>query len=132
MCITRFITQLKIIFEWSSYIPLTNRARDLYSKLRTAFFPLGFIARAKKKRVRYLYLWTLGSSRGERFHSKETFEFSGPYSEIRPTKLTKQTTRTPSPRKQKKSGNYTITSHNLTIFLIMTSLGPSCLLTETI
>ena len=82
-----------------------------YCKLRTQFFPLGFMAQAwstrainpsgenedllltvrteKTRLVRYLsYLWHFA------WRLKQTFEFSGPYSGVRPAKLTNHSART--------------------------------------
>ena len=41
-----------IYFRVKTYIPLTNRVRGLYRKLRTEFFPPRFMAQAREKYVK--------------------------------------------------------------------------------
>ena len=65
-------------FGWSSYIPLNNRARDLCSKLRTAFFPLGFIVGAKKRRGFVTYISRLWVQvEGKDFIAKKLLNLAG-------------------------------------------------------
>ena len=81
-------------FSWGWYMPLTNRVRGAYRKLRTEFFPLRFMAQAgsawainrrgktrirnlryapRTRLVRYLlYLYCVSEGFGNDFHSGVT------------------------------------------------------------
>lgn len=48
----------------------------------------------EKNNISKMVTLSLASTRGESFQVIQTFEFSGPYSELRPAKLTNRNART--------------------------------------
>lgn len=49
---------------------------------------------SRKNNISKMVTLSLASTRGESFQVIQTFEFSGPYSELRPAKLTNRNART--------------------------------------
>ena len=58
-------------FYWSHYIPLTNRVRGPYRKLRTEFFPPRFMAQARSARA----INRRGKKRKKQFCNRINFKF---------------------------------------------------------
>ena len=96
-------------------IPLTNRVLGPYCKLWTEFFSARIygpraarlVHKSERKRrgsvtystdreneVSKIFIISLGSKRNFAWQLKQTFEFSGPYTTVRPAKLTNHSART--------------------------------------
>ena len=89
------------LFEYLEKRPLTNRVQGPYCKLRTKFCRAPYINGMKRGSVTYstdreneeCNIFSI-SLRLIRRTGRETFKFSGLYSEIRPAKLTNHAART--------------------------------------
>ena len=72
--------------------PIANRAG--HKSKRKNEVPWPTCSKEQENEVSEVFMVSLGSYRGERFHFKQGFKFSGSYSKIQPSKLTNHSVRT--------------------------------------